>query len=242
MKVQVLSQAEVSSLTSINGMIIAACLDGKHFYTAVDGGSIQKYPINVNDITQTTDDVFPLKQSRITCVDSTRDTGAPNTFIIACADGNLHLCSPNRRVKNSVPAHTGGVTCVSLNLDRSSIASGGEDGIVKMWSRNGILQTNLTSVGGAVTSCNWGSTGKYLMFTYGGTVTVRSASFKQDQTQFWAHRHLVTCSALNRASGEDQVARFFDADSGCSRTRLRAILRCRRSRPSRRRSCASSGR
>jgi hypothetical protein len=40
------------------------------------------------------------------------------------------------------------------------------------------------------------------MFTYGGTVTVRSASFKQDQTQFRAHRHMVTCSAWNRASGE----------------------------------------
>jgi hypothetical protein len=33
----------------------------------------------------------------------------------------------------------------------------------------------------------------YLMFTYGGTVTVRSASFRQDQTQFRAHRHFVTC-------------------------------------------------
>jgi hypothetical protein len=40
------------------------------------------------------------------------------------------------------------------------------------------------------------------MFTSGGMLTVRSASFKQDQTQFRAHHHLVTCSAWNGASGE----------------------------------------
>jgi hypothetical protein len=57
------------------------------------------------------------------------------------------------------------------------------------------------------------------MFRYGGTVTMRSASFKQGQTQFWAHCHLATCSACNRASGEpitggeDRVARVFDPDS-----------------------------
>jgi hypothetical protein len=35
MKVHVLPQAEVSSLTDINEMIIAAWSDGKHFYAAV---------------------------------------------------------------------------------------------------------------------------------------------------------------------------------------------------------------
>jgi WD40 repeat protein len=132
-------------------MVVAACSDGKSFYTAVDGGSIRKYPINVDDLTQITDDVFTLKQSHVTCVDSTRDTGVPNTFIIGCADGNLHLCSPNGQVEKSVPAQTGGVTCLSVSPNRLSILSGGEHGVVKMWRRNGILQTNLAGVGGAVT-------------------------------------------------------------------------------------------
>jgi hypothetical protein len=56
------------------------------------------------------------------------------------------------------------------------------------------------------------------MFTYGWTITVRSASFKQDQTQFRAYRRLVTCSTWNRASDElitgpeDWIACIFDAD------------------------------
>jgi hypothetical protein len=42
-------------------MVVAAYSDGKPFYTAVDGGSIRKYPINVDDLTQITDEVFTLK-------------------------------------------------------------------------------------------------------------------------------------------------------------------------------------
>jgi hypothetical protein len=65
---------------------------------------------------------------------------------------------------------------------------------------------------------HWDFAGKYLMFSHGGMVTVRSASFKQGQTQFRAHRRLVTCGGWNRATnelitgGEDRVARLFDVD------------------------------
>jgi hypothetical protein len=129
MKVQVLSQAEVSSLTGIDGLVVAACSDRKQCYTAIDGASIRKYPINADDFTQTTNDFFILKQSPVTCVGLTRDAGAPNTFIIRCAEGNLHLRSPNGRVEKSMQVHTGGVTCVSVNLDGLSTLSGGEDGL-----------------------------------------------------------------------------------------------------------------
>jgi hypothetical protein len=67
-------------------------------------------------------------------------------------------------------------------------------------------------------SCNWDNARKYLTFTYCGTVTVRTALFKQDQTQFRAERGLVMCSVRNHASGElitdgeDRMARVFDAD------------------------------
>jgi hypothetical protein len=113
-------------------MVIAACSDGKHFYTTVGGGSIRKYLINVDDLTQTTDDVFTLTQWPTTCVGLTGDTGVLNTFIIEFVDGNLYLCSPNARVEKSVPAHTGGVIYASVSSHRLSIASGGEDGVVKI--------------------------------------------------------------------------------------------------------------
>lgn len=218
MKLQVLSKTEASALPGVEGMIAAVCCDDKHFYTAVDGGSIRKFPFSADELGQTADDCFTLKQSHITAIDSTRDPGAQNTFLIGCSDGNVHLCSPNWRVEKTVQAHTGGVTCIAVNPDGLSVATGGEDGLVKIWSRNGSLRTTLASCGCAVTSINWDCTGKYIMYTHGGMITVRSASFKQDQTQFRGHRRLIICSDWNRASneiltgGEDRVARIFDMD------------------------------
>jgi hypothetical protein len=76
-------------------MVTALCCDGKNFYTAVAGGTIRKYTLNGDDLTQTSDDVFTFKDSHITCIDSSRDTNAPSTFTIGSSDGNINLCSPN---------------------------------------------------------------------------------------------------------------------------------------------------
>ena len=218
MKIQVLSKSEASSLQGVDGMVAGICYDDKNFYTAADGGAIRKFPFNVDDLAQTSDDVFTFKDAHITCIDSTHDSSAPNTFIIGCSDGTIRLCSTNWRVEKTVTAHNGGVTCLKVNPDGSSIATAGEDGLVKIWSRTGILRSTLASCGSAVTTLNWDSTGKYIMFSSGGNVTIRSASFKQDQTQFRAHRRLITCSDWNRVTneiltgGEDRCAKLFDSD------------------------------
>jgi hypothetical protein len=52
MKIQGFLHAEDSSLTGLDRMVGLEA-----FYTAVDGGSIRKSLINVDDLTQTTDDV-----------------------------------------------------------------------------------------------------------------------------------------------------------------------------------------
>ncbi|KAK8841415.1 Intraflagellar transport protein 80 [Tritrichomonas musculus] len=218
MKLQVLSKTDASSLQGVDGMVAAACFDEKHFFSAVDGGAIRKYPFQLDDINQTTDDSFVLKQSHITCIDSTCEVGAPNTFFIGCSDGNFHLCSTNWRVEKTVQGHNGGITSLAVNPDGTSIATAGEDGLVKIWSRNGSLRSALASCGTTVTTLHWDCTGKYIMFTHGGNVTIRSASFKQEQTQFRAHRRLIMCTDWDSASntiitgGEDRYARIFDAD------------------------------
>lgn len=216
MKLQALSKTETSNLPGVEGMISSICIDDRYFYTAVDGGAIRKYPILNDDLGQTSDDIFTLKSGHITCIDSTNDSTAQNIFVIGCSDGNLHLCSTNWRIEKTIQAHKGGITCIKINPDGTSIATGGEDGILKIWGRNGIKRSDLASCGSVITSCNWDCTGKYIMFTHGGMVSICSPSSKQ--TQFRAHRRLITCSSWNSSSneiltgGEDRIVRLFDSD------------------------------
>lgn len=218
MQLQILSKTDASTLPGVDGMVTCACYDEKHFFSSVDGGAIRKYSFTSEDLTQINDDAFVLKQSHITCIDSTREIGAPNTFFIGCSDGTFHLCSTNWRVEKTVQAHNGGITCLAVNPDGTSIATAGEDGYVKIWSRNGSPRSSLASCGTTVTTLHWDCTGKYLMFTHGSNVTVRSVTFKQEQTQFRAHRRLIMASDWDSQSnliltgGEDRVARLFEAD------------------------------
>jgi intraflagellar transport protein 80 len=218
MKLHIVTSGDASSALGIDGIVSAICSDDKYFYSVVDGGVVRKFSHHAEDFSQVTEDVFSLNKGHVTCMDSSRDPNVPNSFVIGCSDGKFYICSSNWRIEREVQAHTGGVTAVCINPDGSSIASAGEDGLVKVWSRVGVLRSPLANCGTAITSCSWDSTGQYLMFTSGGNVTIRSVSFKQDQNQFRAHRRLIICSAWNRSTneiltgGEDRTARLYDTD------------------------------
>lgn len=51
------------------------------------------------------------------------------------------------RVDKSVDAHKGVVTSVRWSHDGSALATGGEDGAVKVWSKGGMLRTVLAQPG-----------------------------------------------------------------------------------------------
>lgn len=53
---------------------------------------------------------------------------------IACtSDGNLY-CFVNHIISASIKAHKGGVHAVDVSSDRSSLATGGKDGIIRLWN------------------------------------------------------------------------------------------------------------
>ena len=65
-------------------------------------------------------------------------------FVVGCTDGSFKLISKAGRVEKVVTgAHSGAVTALKWSNDGSSLATCGEDGAVKSWSRNGMFRANL---------------------------------------------------------------------------------------------------
>ena len=58
-------------------------------------------------------------------------------FVLACSDGTYLLVMRNGRIEKKVDAHKGAVISVRWSNEGTAIATAGEDGIVKIWSRSG---------------------------------------------------------------------------------------------------------
>lgn len=69
-------------------------------------------------------------------------------FVVSCTDGTFKLVHKAGRVEKSVEAHTGAVIALRWSRDGTSLATGGEDGIVKTWNRNGMLRATIATLGG----------------------------------------------------------------------------------------------
>lgn len=61
-------------------------------------------------------------------------------FAASCTDGTLRFFKKNGMLEKKIQAHDGAAICVEWNLDGSSLVTSGEDGEVKVWSRNGNLR------------------------------------------------------------------------------------------------------
>ncbi len=57
------------------------------------------------------------------------------------------MISKGRIEKNVDKAHKGAATTIRWNYDGSSLITAGEDGFLKIWSKNGIIRSTLLQLG-----------------------------------------------------------------------------------------------
>jgi len=86
-------------------------------------------------------------------------------YAISTTDGNFYLCSKNGRVEKIVEAHYGALLSMKWNYDGSALATAGEDGQLKIWSRSGMLRSVLIQLGNPIYSISWSPDNDKLIMT-----------------------------------------------------------------------------
>ena len=91
-------------------------------------------------------------------------------FAAACSDGALRLLSrggsaEERRAETS--SSGAAALCVRWSPDGGAIATGAEDGSVRIFSRSALLRTQLASTGRAIYCLAWGPDGQSLVYSSG---------------------------------------------------------------------------
>ena len=70
--------------------------------------------------------------------------GASELVALACSDGSFKLVSKAGRVeKNVAEAHQGAIISIKWSYEGAALATAGEDGAVKVWSKGGMLRSSL---------------------------------------------------------------------------------------------------
>lgn len=95
----------------------------------------------------------------------------------ACSDGCLRLLSvaTGKEEKRVVASASGAaITSVRWAFDGSALATAGEDGAVKVWSRSGMLRTTLAGLSRCAYAVRWGADSNTLLYAAGADLSVAS--------------------------------------------------------------------
>lgn len=150
----------------------------------------------------------------------------PDIFVAACSDGAFRLFTRGGKEDKRVEASAAGaaIICCRWSHDGSALATGGEDGAVKVWSRTGMLRTSLAAASKAVYAVSWSADGTSLLYASGRELSIvslqaegGSGGVKQPRALTWkAHEGTVLAahwSPVNNrvvSGGEDCRYRVWD--------------------------------
>jgi len=111
--------------------------------------------------------------------------------VIGCADGTFRIISETGREDKRVEAHRGAVIALKWSFDGSALATAGEDGCVKVWSRSGMLRSTLTQMPHAIYSVVWSPDCEHLLFACNRKILLKSIQAGQKSIEWKAHEGIV---------------------------------------------------
>mmetsp|Transcript_10377 Transcript_10377/g.19632 ORF Transcript_10377/g.19632 Transcript_10377/m.19632 type:complete len:756 (+) Transcript_10377:193-2460(+) len=149
------------------------------------------------------------------CPTHTKGQGA-DIFVVTCTDGTFKILGKNGRLEKSVEAHQGACIACKWNHEGTALATAGEDGVVKVWSRVGILRSTLVQSEACVYSVAWGPDSDQVLYTAGKSVVIKPLQPSAKTLQWKAHDGVVLkvdWNPINNmivSSGEDCRYKVWD--------------------------------
>ncbi|KAJ8980063.1 hypothetical protein NQ317_012903 [Molorchus minor] len=185
-------------------------------YSAGDDNQLLSWSVSTNQstkITQFSNDIYPTDMQLLL----PRISGAvgkhSDLILITSADGKFHILNRAGRVEvRSVEAHKGAILVgpMGQRWHRSfnryiprlpKFFPAGEDGLIKIWSRSGMLRSTVVSSDNSVYGACWSPDSQSIAYTQGKCLVVKQLTPNTKPLRWKAHDGLVLCLAWSPASG-----------------------------------------
>ncbi|XP_031459564.1 intraflagellar transport protein 80 homolog isoform X3 [Phasianus colchicus] len=207
LKTSLLKEPKHKELVSCVGWTTA-----DELYSCSDDHQILKWNLLTSETTRVVklpDDTYPIDLHWLPRSVGGKKQSQAESFVLTSSDGKFHLISKVGRVEKSVEAHSGAVLAGRWNSEGTALATVGEDGQVKIWSKSGMLRSTLAQQGTPVYSVAWGPDSEKVLYTSGKQLIIKPLQPNVKVLQWKAHDGLIlktdwnSVNELILSAGED---------------------------------------
>ena len=120
--------------------------------------------------------------------------GSSEVVAVGFGDGSIKLINKNGKVEKNISNDTHKKSLISLkwSYDGGALASSGQDGVIKIWSKNGNLRTNLLTSDRPIYSVAWSPESDAVLYCFDKFISLKPISANQQKNLQWkAHEGLV---------------------------------------------------
>lgn len=120
------------------------------------------------------------------------------------------------RVERTISAHNSAITSSRWSSDGSGLLTAGEDGVVKIFSRTGLLRSTVVQNEGLIVCARWSPNSTTIAYCQGNAVALKPLAANSKLMKWQAHDGLVLAiswspnSELIASAGEDTRYKIWD--------------------------------
>ena len=196
--------------------VVASCCwsPDNNLFSLSDDKTILQWNFNGEYI----DKFMDLNSYCTACEFSPSSKTGNDSIALGTSDGSLMIISKTGKVEKIVEnVHQTAIISLKWNSDGQAIATSGEDGIVKIWSKLGVLRSKLVENNSPVYAIAWSPDENYMLYTNDKNLSIRPIFKGGNKTLSWkAHDEIVLCVDWNFANklivsgGEDRKYKIWD--------------------------------
>jgi intraflagellar transport protein 80 len=139
-------------------------------------------------------------------------------LVMGTEDGQLKLFSKGGKLEKVVQnAHNSSIISIQWSPDGNTIATAGEDGQLKTWSKQAELRNHLVKGKTPIYACKWNNDSSFIVYATEKTLNIEPVLKGGMKTHKWkAHDETVLCVDWNHANkliisgGEDRKYKIWD--------------------------------
>ena len=152
------------------------------------------------------------------CEWSTTPKTGNELLAIGSSEGTLIIMNKTGKIEKTVDnAHSTAIICIKWNSDGQAFATSGEDGVVKIWFKQGVLRSKLEETDTPIYSIAWSPDENYMLYTCGKNLVIKPIFKGGNKTLSWkAHDEIILCVDWNFSNkliisgSEDKTYKLWD--------------------------------